>query len=270
MGAYRIAMLAALLVAADARATQADPASAQARWEVDYGDRQCRLSRTTGGADPVVLSFRLDYMGENMGAVLINPSWTFETSLARRVDIVLHPGGERWSHDAGDERVPDRGYRFLRINAMDASLLDGMARSESFALEAEGRELFRLDIPEAERAVRALRDCNDDLLRGWGVDVAQLRAVRERPRMTRRWATHNDYPADALRRRVSGTVVVRFTVGVNGRVTDCAVLESSGDEGLDRGTCALARQRGRYSPAIGADGAPVPFPIVMQVRWRIF
>lgn len=270
MGVYRIAMLAALLLAPDARAAQADPAAGQARWEVDYGDRQCRLSRTTGGADPVVLSFRLDYMGENMGAVLIDPSWTLETSLTRRVDIVLHPGGERSSHDASDDRVPNRGYRFMRIDGLDASLLDRMARSEALSLEAGGRELVRLDLPEAHRAVRALRDCNDDLLRGWNVDVEQLRAVRERPRMTRPLVTHDDYPGDALRRGVSGEVVIRFTVGVNGRVTDCTVLQSSGDDGLDRGTCALARQKGRYSPAIGADGAPVPFPMVMPIRWIVF
>jgi len=66
----------------------------------------------------------------------------------------------------------------------------------------------------------------------------------------------SDYPRDAARRRLSGRVFVRYTVGTNGRVTDCAVTRSSGVPSFDEATCRLIMQRFRYEPARDAAGRP--------------
>jgi protein TonB len=77
----------------------------------------------------------------------------------------------------------------------------------------------------------------------------------------------SDYPADALRRKVSGTSTVRLTIGADGRVKGCAIALSSGDASLDRATCLLIQRRGRFEPAIGADGSLVEAPLVTSMRW---
>ena len=67
----------------------------------------------------------------------------------------------------------------------------------------------------------------------------------------------HDYPAAAARANIGGAVIVRFTVGADGRVRDCGVMRSSGNDDLDATTCRLIERRFRYAPARDAAGRPV-------------
>lgn len=75
--------------------------------------------------------------------------------------------------------------------------------------------------------------------------------------------TNDDNPAGMYQ----GTVTVRFTVQPNGRVSDCRPVASSGNGGLDASTCALVQQRLRFSPALDADGQPVPSEVRTTYSW---
>lgn len=78
-----------------------------------------------------------------------------------------------------------------------------------------------------------------------------------------------DYPRDALESRKEGLVGLRFTVGANGRVTDCAVARSSGVPSLDGATCRLIIKRFRYRPARDASGRPVAEVVTGDHDWVI-
>jgi protein TonB len=78
----------------------------------------------------------------------------------------------------------------------------------------------------------------------------------------------SDYPREALRAGVSGTVHLRFTVGVKGRVTDCTVTQSSGSALLDATTCRLIIARFRYEPSRDAAGRPVPDEVTGEHEWE--
>lgn len=67
-----------------------------------------------------------------------------------------------------------------------------------------------------------------------------------------------DYPRTARKARAEGSVLVRFTVGRDGRAKGCTVLESSGHPELDATTCRLIEQRFRFEPARNAQGDPIP------------
>jgi protein TonB len=69
---------------------------------------------------------------------------------------------------------------------------------------------------------------------------------------------NSDYPKAASRAQAGGTVIAKFTVGVDGRPSGCSVLRSSGNSALDATTCRLIEQRFRYRPATDAQGRPVP------------
>lgn len=265
-----IAALAGLTLASAPLAAQEAPAPRSGQWEIDYGERSCRLSRTTGGAEPIIFSLRLSPANAMTEMILVNPSWPRGRSLSNRVDIVLQPSEERSSHDARNARVPATEHRFLTLNELDPSFLDRVARAAALRVEADGRELVAVRLPNAAGAVRALRQCNDDLLSGWGVDVALLNGLRERPRVISDPPVvfmNDDYPTGAMLNRASGTVVIRYTVGVDGRVGDCAPVESSGHRALDDRACSVMLERARYSPAVGADGEPVAVQLVMPVHW---
>lgn len=79
----------------------------------------------------------------------------------------------------------------------------------------------------------------------------------------------DDYPAEALRQRLEGRVQVRFRVGADGRVRECKAASSSGHAVLDRATCDLIVERGRFRPARNAQGEAVSDTLTTRVRWQL-
>jgi periplasmic protein TonB len=78
-----------------------------------------------------------------------------------------------------------------------------------------------------------------------------------------------DYPREAERLHQSGRVHIRFTVGVNGRVSDCRVTRSSGSPSLDEATCRLILKRFRYEPSRDAAGRAFADVVTGVHHWRI-
>lgn len=81
--------------------------------------------------------------------------------------------------------------------------------------------------------------------------------------------TGADYPDRPARAGAEGVVVVRLTVGTNGRVTDCRLRRSSGNRDLDGVTCHIIRQRFRFKPARDAQGRPVKDTVEWEQVWSL-
>jgi protein TonB len=82
--------------------------------------------------------------------------------------------------------------------------------------------------------------------------------------------TDADYPRAALKAGASGTVGLRFVVGVNGRVSSCTVTRSSGNRDLDETTCKLIQKRFRYVPSRDAAGRPYADTVTGEHRWDLY
>lgn len=82
--------------------------------------------------------------------------------------------------------------------------------------------------------------------------------------------TDDDYPPAALKVGASGTVGLRFVVGVDGRVSSCTVTRSSGNRDLDETTCALIRKRFRYVPSKDPAGRPYADTVTGEHRWDLY
>lgn len=80
--------------------------------------------------------------------------------------------------------------------------------------------------------------------------------------------TPRDYPRHLGNAGVGGRVGILFTVGVNGRVTRCAVTSSSGIPELDALTCRLIQKRFRYRPSTDRYGRPVPDEVEGEQIWE--
>ncbi|MEI9926514.1 MAG: energy transducer TonB [Sphingomonas sp.] len=80
----------------------------------------------------------------------------------------------------------------------------------------------------------------------------------------------SDYPRAALRQGAHGTVGLRFTVGVKGRVTDCTVTRSSGNADLDQTTCRLIVRRFRYEPSRDARGHAYADVVTGEHEWDLY
>jgi periplasmic protein TonB len=76
-----------------------------------------------------------------------------------------------------------------------------------------------------------------------------------------------DYPPSSIRNEEAGTAVARFTIGTDGRVTECSA--SGASPALDAETCKLIMRRFRYKPALDASGTPVAESRSQRVTWRL-
>jgi protein TonB len=70
------------------------------------------------------------------------------------------------------------------------------------------------------------------------------------------WYRVQDYPTSAISSGKEGMVVVGFTIGADGRVTDCQVTQSSKHKELDNVPCRALKSRARFTPATDDQGQP--------------
>lgn len=77
----------------------------------------------------------------------------------------------------------------------------------------------------------------------------------------------DSYPPEAIRAQAQGRVVARLSVGTDGRVSDCTVTSSSGNDSLDSTTCRIAKSRVRFTPAKDDSGSPIASSYTLPVKW---
>ncbi|MEA3002351.1 MAG: periplasmic protein TonB [Sphingomonadales bacterium] len=77
----------------------------------------------------------------------------------------------------------------------------------------------------------------------------------------------SDYPSELGAAGVGGAVGVRYTIGLDGRVTNCRIVEASPEPELNEFTCRLIVKRYRYRPAKDASGADMVADIVETHTW---
>jgi protein TonB len=78
----------------------------------------------------------------------------------------------------------------------------------------------------------------------------------------------DDYPSVSRRAEEEGVTRASYVVGVDGRVSQCEIVQSSGFKRLDDATCSIIQRRFRFNPAT-LNGQPVQERKTMPVRWRI-
>lgn len=83
------------------------------------------------------------------------------------------------------------------------------------------------------------------------------------------WVTPEDYPAIDQRNEVEGVTGVRLEVDGEGRVSNCAITQSSGSETLDAASCTLLQQRARFTPARDRLGQPITDFYSTRINWRL-
>ncbi|MEO9131190.1 MAG: energy transducer TonB [Sphingomonas sp.] len=89
-----------------------------------------------------------------------------------------------------------------------------------------------------------------------GTDARPLSHIRD-----------SDYPRAAWDAGIGGTVVTGLTVGANGRVSGCKVIETSGHAELDAATCPLILKRFRFDPARDARGKRIAQYVEDEQVW---
>jgi periplasmic protein TonB len=92
--------------------------------------------------------------------------------------------------------------------------------------------------------------------------------VRVMPRLDAQRSTQPEYPPQARRLGEQGTVLMQVLVGVDGRVLEAKLLQSSGFPRLDQAALAGAKADYRFFPGT-IDGKPQPMWYSFRFNWRL-
>ncbi len=82
-----------------------------------------------------------------------------------------------------------------------------------------------------------------------------------------KWISGGPTGTDNRHGRYRGAVVVQFTVGVDGRASNCIPVRTSGNSELDALTCRLLVERGQFAPARDAQGRMVAREVYATYVW---
>lgn len=262
-GRRRLWLVASLALLPAPAPAQSPPASA--RWEVDWSNRTCSLVRRSA-ANELMLVLR-GTPGNGRWSLLILSSRLQRSISGDRGPITIRLLPSAAALDGTIHGMTDLGQG-IGVYGVPRDVVDQFASADTVSVFAGDQALFELPIGSPQRAVQTLRQCESDALRRWNVDPAAWRALRSPPEIIPvQVVQYSDYPASAIRANQQGDVTVRLVIGLDGRVSECVIVESSGHDILDRTTCPLVTERLEATPAVGANGAPVAAPYVSTIRW---
>jgi TonB family protein len=161
--------------------------------------------------------------------------------------------------DPNNANLTDTGHELAGklLERARASVLAGRAADADLALAkrwgADPRELL---------AVQSLQSQPRQKGGAAGVDPASLAANLKRVR-----APAPDYPESALTQRISGSVVVEYTVDTHGETRDIHVVEASPPGVFDQ-AAMNAVKHWRYAPVV-VNGSAVDVPVKTRVRFEL-
>jgi TonB family protein len=259
-----LAAVAALAVQTAGQKADEAPLKPVSSWGVDYGNSLCSLSLDfPGPKGPISLSFAPLTGGSHVKILVAGLPNGKPKPGSAAVSVRADETMER-RYYAG---YLAKGHRpFVLIKAMRPDL-ERIGAASVLTIEIEGQKM-RFALRGIATALKALDACEVDLAKSWGYDPAAV-ATPARPINVGTWLTSNDYPDEAMLVGQAGETNYRLTVGPDGKPTGCTVLVRSGSPSLDDRTCRIMKARGRFTPAIGLDGKPVPGIYSAAVIWSI-
>ncbi len=153
------------------------------------------------------------------------------------------------------------------------------------ALAQGSRDLAGKLLERARTSILAGKSGDADLAtaRRFGADAASVSAVQQltqpkaqapaistaalASKLKQTRSASPEYPDDALRRRISGSVLLTYTVDTKGMTRDVHVIEATPPGVFDNAAVSAVR-RWRYAPVV-VDGTAVEVPVKTQMRFEL-
>jgi hypothetical protein len=264
-----IALAAAFAALSFQSLSPTEPLEPSGPWTVEATDATCLVGRKfAAGKQELTLGFRkVPASGKIRVALWVaDPSNRPSTGTAQlRLDqgspvsapffkgSVNVPGLHLIAIDSRTDQLPDLATsKVLQVAAGDLA--------QSFAIRG------------IDGAMKALGACEEKLLLSWGVDPKVVESIKTPARITGNpmsLFSVNDYPSEAIARSEQGISAVRLVVGIDGRPSNCGVVETSGSKSLDAKTCYIYLRRARYEAARTEAGEAVPSVVFQRMSWEL-
>ncbi len=263
--------IAPLLLLAQPIAVPANPpVQPMGKWTIEYADAACILSRDYGtGPTRQTLGFKPSPLDDDIQIVALAPGAVTKPVQSIRATLTLQPSGRVIDGLASVYAVKTTNQVVTTLTTEREGAAD-VARSTSLSIATAAGPSTSFAVPGMNGAAAALRACQDDLLKQWGIDPAERKVPLPTPSPPlSRLITADDYPSEAVAAHAEGTAVIVWTIQPDGRIADCHVVHSSGSKALDTASCTLFTRRARYAPPLGLDGKPTSRHALRGVVWRL-
>lgn len=254
-------------------------------WNVHYADDSCRFGRSFGEGDQRIMfsaaryddgdDLRISFYGKSLKKrddgeihVRIHPydqvverAFFPATGSNDLPALVLTPSIRLYDTAEEEERrkgafpTGDYGYRSPDVTPEQEATITGWELSGKFL-----PHVF-LETGSMGAVMATVRQCTDQLLGEWGLDVARHKSLSVRAQPVTNpmsWMTGADYPRDMLERRMRGMVNFRLMIDAEGGVTACHIQQSTRPAEFDEAVCKGLMSRAKFKPALDADGQPMP------------
>lgn len=264
-------LLAAMAGPAPAQGPQ--PAAQPARWAVDGAGTRCVLTRRLGGTPTASLIVRTFPGSGEYEAMLASPDWPRRVyQVKKEAALSFAPSGSAWRGSAVLVPLQHGLGDAVAFPRLPAQFIGAFANASSLSLAAGGEALGSYTLPSAAKAAEALAFCETEKLIEWGADPAGFGPGTSPPRPVGKpseWLTDRDLGPDQYLGSYAVAVIARLTIGADGGVEQCELLETSGSERLAGVACSALRKRARYEPARDKGGKPVRSVAVYRTSWSV-
>lgn len=255
-----------------------EPSSA---WNVNYADDSCRLARTFS-ANSETVAFIADQFEPGPILQVLVAGKVFRLYAGRKVTAAFGPSGAKTTISRATDATfgkfgpavmvgPIRLVRKESETATSAVTSGALAAVEAatpeqeraiswFELDRGSGRPVRFALGPMHEAMKAMRACTDELLTHWGIDAAAHRSLSRRAIPTGnpgKWVSNSDYPAHLVDRGIQGLIQFRLSIDAAGKVSGCAIQQSTRPAEFDKKVCQIMVQRARFDPALDAAGRPI-------------
>lgn len=237
------------------------------KWTVDFGNDRCVAYRNFGRTDdpvlfllkpsPVgdVMQLQVAEKGINRPGVQDNASITLGTDQPFSI-LHLQYGANKQS---------------VRLVNLTKDQVARLSASTTFKWSERGKQ-YDLALGPMTKLIETVDRCQDMLADHWNATLTKRMTLKEGPTLegtVMSLFSTDDYPWDAVKKGQSGLAHVVMLIDENGKLADCTLIATSGIAVLDAQTCIVLRKRGKFKPAIGADGKPSRGTLHQRVNWEM-
>ena len=282
-------------LATEAQGPQSDTLNLKpsSRWHLQFADDSCRLARFFGEGQQRT-AFYLERYEPGDGFVMTVAGKPFKQRRYRSeisVQFGSHLSAQNQYFTLGSVGAYEPALIFSSMKFADKNEEDDAPEldaapdvfGQDFAPEAEAaiswirfrykkKNAIVLETGSLGDPMKVMRNCTDDLLKHWGIDLDKHKNLARLPEPKTnigRWVTPKDYPLDLLSSGHQGIVHFRLSVGADGKPTDCHIQQSTRPEGFDRAVCRALMKRARFEPAVTKDGEKIASYWRNTVRFQI-
>ena len=245
----------------------AKPLQPAGKWVVDFGDSRCVAQRIYGEAgNPIYLHVKAPAVGDGLQlSVAVKGSNGYGVQESAKLTF-----GNGAPIQLSQLRFGVEKKQVRMVNLTKAQI--GQLASASELRWSTANLDYSMPLGPMGNLIKIVEKCRSTLGDYWNGTPEKMALLQQTPTMNttiRRLFSTNDYPSQAVFNDQSGTAHIVALIDEKGQMADCMVVETSGAAVLDAQTCIIMRKRGKFSPAVGADGKPAKGIFAQRVRWEM-